>query len=86
MAAPGAESWQHKKQEEPKQTHGYARDRRIDENRISKSRGNLATLDRPPHSCHIDDAVEDADEEKKQSGGNRTEVRNGSSIHRLSSN
>ena len=50
LAAPRAESWQDKKHEEPKHTHGCARERSIDENGISKARSDLAPRQRPSES------------------------------------
>src|SRR5437667_12136302 len=38
LRAPRTDSWQQEKHEKPEHTHGCARERRIDENGISKSR------------------------------------------------
>jgi len=47
----------------------------------AEPRRDVPSLDRPPHSGRVDDAVKGADGEKKQGGGDRAEIRDGSSAH-----
>jgi hypothetical protein len=81
LAAPRAESGQQQKHDEPKQTDEKAREHRIKKHRIAKARYDLAPRKRPPQPGEIDHAVNDSDQDKKQSGGNHTDVRNGFSFH-----
>ncbi|MEP6911745.1 MAG: hypothetical protein ABI923_03270, partial [bacterium] len=81
LPAAHTKSGQQQKDDEPQQTHKDARERRIEENRVSQTSSDLATPKRPPKSGDVNEAVKNSDPKQKQSGDDRRAGRGDFSIH-----